>query len=79
MVACVVLARHDQRLVEERRGERAEAYTEQALALLRQAVAAGFKDAEQLKKDRGFEPLRPLEPFQKIVADLESKAGANRS
>jgi serine/threonine protein kinase/tetratricopeptide (TPR) repeat protein len=69
--ACVPLAGKDARLADAKRRELARAYADRALALLRQAVESGFKDAGRLKKDPGLEPLRAREEFGKLVADLE--------
>src|SRR5207302_2728442 len=70
---CVLLADKDGQLADARRRELAQSYADRALALLRQAVALGFKDAAQLKKDPDLEPLRAREEFRKLVTDLEAK------
>jgi tetratricopeptide (TPR) repeat protein len=70
---CATLAGKDGRLAEAKRRELAQAYADRALALLRQAVVRGFKDAAWLKKDPDLEPLRAREEFGKLVADLEAK------
>ena len=43
-----------------------------AVALLQQAVANGFKDAEHLKKDDDLKALRGRDDFKKLVAALEA-------
>jgi serine/threonine protein kinase/tetratricopeptide (TPR) repeat protein len=45
-----------------------------AVALLRQAVAQGFKDAEHMKKDEGLQALRPRDDFKGLLAELGRKA-----
>jgi serine/threonine protein kinase/tetratricopeptide (TPR) repeat protein len=70
---CVTLAGKDGRLADAKRRELAQAYSERALALLRQAVERGFKDVDRLKKDPDLEPLRARDEFGKLVADLEAK------
>jgi tetratricopeptide (TPR) repeat protein len=46
---------------------------ERAIALLRQAVAKGWKDAEHTKKDDGLKALRERDDFKKLLAELEAK------
>jgi eukaryotic-like serine/threonine-protein kinase len=62
---CVTLANKDAQL--------AQSYAERALALLRQAVAQGYRDAARLKKDPALEPLRTREEFRMLLAELEGK------
>ena len=52
--------------------ERAEGKREAALAVetLRKAVAAGFRDLEQLRKDTDLNALRGREDFKALEADL---------
>jgi tetratricopeptide (TPR) repeat protein len=50
-----------------------DAEADRAIAWLKQAVAAGFKDAAQMKKDTDLDALRNREDFQKLLAKLESK------
>ena len=40
---------------------------------LKQAVAAGFKDAAQMKKDKDLDAFRDREDFKKLLAELEKK------
>jgi hypothetical protein len=44
-----------------------------AVALLRQAVAQGFKDAEHMKKDEDLQALRQRDDFKGLLAQLEKK------
>ena len=46
---------------------------DEAMKMLRDAVARGFKDAAYMKKDTDFAPLREREDFQKLLAELEGK------
>jgi multidrug efflux pump len=69
----VSLARMDPRLPESKRRELADDYIEKALEALRQAVASGYQDAEQLKRDKDLEPLREQESFQALATELEKK------
>jgi tetratricopeptide (TPR) repeat protein len=47
-----------------------EAFAARAVGLLRQAVAAGWKDAAHLRTDADLDPLRMREDFQKLLASL---------
>jgi tetratricopeptide (TPR) repeat protein len=44
-----------------------------AIADLRQAVASGFKDVEQMRVDPWLNPLRSHEDFKKLLAELEKQ------
>src|SRR5262249_2952185 len=68
---CVALALKDSSLSESRRKELAQNYASQAMALLRQAVAKGYKDVAHMKKDTDLDPIRGREDFKKLVAELE--------
>src|SRR5262249_26307292 len=70
---CVMLARKDARLAEAKRKELAQSYADRALALLRQAVARGFKDAAHMRQNPTLKPLRAREDFKKLLAELEGK------
>jgi serine/threonine protein kinase/tetratricopeptide (TPR) repeat protein len=45
-----------------------------AMALLQQAIAKGYADAEQIKKDDDLKALRQRDDFRKLVAELERKS-----
>jgi serine/threonine-protein kinase len=70
----IVLAEKDSKLPEARRKELARTYADQAMALLRQAVAKGYKDVAHMKKDTDLDPLRNREDFKKLIAELEAAA-----
>jgi serine/threonine protein kinase len=48
--------------------------TDRAMAWLKQAVAAGYKDAAHMKKDKDLDVLRDREDFKKLLAELEAAA-----
>jgi hypothetical protein len=50
--------------------KQADAEAEQAMAWLKQAVAAGFKDAAHMEKDKDLDALRGREDFKKLLAEL---------
>jgi serine/threonine protein kinase/tetratricopeptide (TPR) repeat protein len=70
-VACVFA------LAADRKGESAaqmskEECANRAVAILQQAVAKGWKDAEHMKKDDDLKALREREDFKKLVSELEA-------
>jgi serine/threonine-protein kinase len=52
----------------------AERYARRAIALLRQAVAKGYNNVVQMKKDPYLDSLRPRPDFQQLLAEMTSKA-----
>jgi hypothetical protein len=52
--------------------------SDQAVAALRDAVAAGWTDVTELKEPE-FAPLRKRDDFQKLVKDLEATAATGKS
>jgi tetratricopeptide (TPR) repeat protein len=54
-----------------------EKYAQRAIALLQQAVAKGYKNAEHMKKDDDLKSLREREDFKKLLSELEA-AGAKK-
>jgi serine/threonine protein kinase len=71
---CVGLAQRDAALDEARRKELAKSYAERAMALLRQAIAHGYRNAARMKQDSALEPLRGREEYETMLAQLEEKA-----
>jgi tetratricopeptide (TPR) repeat protein len=55
---------------------RAEACAKRSIELLRQAMAAGFRDASFLKRDRDFQPIRERADFRDLVAELEQSTAS---
>jgi hypothetical protein len=56
----------------ERAAKDAAAEADRAMAWLKQAVAAGYRDAEHMKKDRDLDVLRDREDFKKLLAGLQA-------
>jgi hypothetical protein len=73
VTACIPVARRDTRLAEERREALARSYGDRAVSLLREAVARGFTDVGQLRKDARFGPLHARDDFRKLIAEVEAK------
>jgi hypothetical protein len=49
----------------------ADAEADGAMTWLKQAVAGGYKDATQIKKDNDLDSLRAREDFKKLIAELD--------
>jgi hypothetical protein len=54
-------------------GAKAEAQAGQAMAWLKQAVAAGYEDIERIKEEECLNVLRDREDFKKLLVELEAK------
>jgi tetratricopeptide (TPR) repeat protein len=50
----------------------AKRYAGRAVTVLGQAVAKGYRNIEQMKKDIDLDPLRPRNDFKKLLRDLET-------
>jgi tetratricopeptide (TPR) repeat protein/tRNA A-37 threonylcarbamoyl transferase component Bud32 len=64
---------------EEERQTRAEACAQRMLALLREAVRRGFKDARELKELPLYEPFRQRDDFRKLIDSLEQGTTSRES
>jgi eukaryotic-like serine/threonine-protein kinase len=51
---------------------------ELAMEWLKKAVAAGYKDIDQIRTDTDLDSLRDREDFKKLVADLEAKVAKEK-
>jgi tetratricopeptide (TPR) repeat protein len=70
--ACVLALAADRK--EEASGSLSkEACALRAIALLQQAVAKGFKNAEHMKQDNDLKALRGREDFKELLAQLQKK------
>ena len=77
LARCVPVVEKDDKLDEAKRRAEMQFYADQAMAMLRDAVAKGYKNADDMKTDKDLDPLREREDFKKVVAELEAaKEGA---
>jgi len=67
----VTQVQSDENLTDSQRKSLTAAYGDQAMSMLHRAVAAGYKDVDQLKNDVSFRPLRERSDFQELVAKLQ--------
>jgi hypothetical protein len=63
----------DAKLPQAQRHKMAGTSCDQAMALLRQTVQAGFQNASFIKTDSDLELLHDREDFQKLIAELEAR------
>jgi serine/threonine protein kinase/tetratricopeptide (TPR) repeat protein len=54
-------------------GARGDKLAEEAMGLLKQAVAKGYKDVANMKQDKDLNALRDREDFKKLLAELETE------
>jgi hypothetical protein len=76
---CVVLAEMDSSLPQARRQERAKTHGDRAVAALREAVAKGYADVANVRKEKDLDPLRQRPDFQKLIAELDKVAAQDKS
>jgi serine/threonine-protein kinase len=75
---CIPLAEQDAKLPQARRQELTKSYGDRAVQALRQALAKGYKDAANVKKDSDLDPLRGRDDFRKLLAELDKGAGKGK-
>jgi serine/threonine-protein kinase len=75
LVECMRVVGGKKKLTPEEQSER-DGYAVQALEVLKQAVQAGFRDADRLRMDRELEPLRGRPEFLKLLVEVEKKSGS---
>ena len=74
LALCIPIVEKDDQLDAAKRQAAVQFYGDQAMAMLRQAVEKGYKNAAHMKKDTDLDPLRKREDFKKLVAELEKTA-----
>jgi len=71
VVSLCVPAVNDAGLAPAERKSLTEKYSARAVALLRHAVKAGYKDVEHLEKDSDLDPLRARSDFQQLLRETK--------
>jgi tetratricopeptide (TPR) repeat protein len=74
LARCMPVAEKDAALPAARRQEMAQAYADQAVGLLREAVRRGYHDADRLREDEDLARLRPREDFQQVLRQAREPA-----
>jgi serine/threonine protein kinase/tetratricopeptide (TPR) repeat protein len=72
---CVPIVQKAGQAAREERDKQAAFYAGEAMKMLKDAVAKGYKDAAHMKKDKDLDPLRERGDFKKLLADLEAGSG----
>ena len=57
-------------VMRDKKEDGADEQAERAMAWLKKAVAAGYKNLEQVKNDKDLDALRLREDFKKLIAEL---------
>jgi serine/threonine protein kinase/tetratricopeptide (TPR) repeat protein len=73
LASCIPVIQNDDRATKEARAKQTAFYADEAMTMLRDAVAKGWKNAAQMKRDKHLEPLHDREDFKKLVAELEAR------
>lgn len=73
LAQCMPVIEKDWSLPESKRQERIRLHVDKAMAILRQAVAKGYNDAAQMKKDSDLDPLRSRPDYQRLLSELETR------
>src|SRR5262249_21221306 len=73
LARAVPLAEKDDRLPPAERRRCAQVYADRAVELLRQALAKGYRDLNQLKSDDALNPLRRRPDFQELLAGVAAQ------
>jgi eukaryotic-like serine/threonine-protein kinase len=73
---CVELCRADQSIPATERNSLSHSYADRSMDALRTAVRNGFRDANDLKSSRSYEPLRARDDFQRLIEEVEAKTKA---
>jgi hypothetical protein len=71
LARCVPIAQELKQLDAAQREAAARLYADEAMEMLRDAVAKGWKDVVQIKKDTDLDSLRQREDFQQLLNELE--------
>jgi serine/threonine protein kinase len=77
LAQCVPVVEKDDKLAAARRQAGIAFYADQAMAMLRDAVAKGYKNIDHMQTDKDLDPLRAREDFKTMVAELGAKVKKN--
>lgn len=73
LAQCVPVVEKDAGIALGERQDLARSYADRAMAMLKDAVAKGWKDADLMKKDTDLDALRQRDDFKKLLAELEAR------
>jgi tetratricopeptide (TPR) repeat protein len=77
LAQCMPIVEKDDKVATATRQAEIAFYADQAMAMLRDALAKGYNDAGHMLTDKDLGPLRSREDFKTMVAELEAKAKKN--
>jgi serine/threonine protein kinase/Tfp pilus assembly protein PilF len=72
LALCIPIVHTDEQAAPDARAKAVQFYGDAAMAMLKAAVARGWKEAAHMKKDTDLDPLRQREDFKVLVAELEA-------
>jgi tetratricopeptide (TPR) repeat protein len=73
LALCIPIVRSDDQTLEDERDQQAAFYGDEAVKMLRDAVAKGWKNAAHVQKDAALAPLRERDDFKTLLAELQAK------
>jgi serine/threonine protein kinase/Tfp pilus assembly protein PilF len=73
LARCIPLVEASASFTDEARVGQIQSYATQALEYLDRAAQRGFRDAEKLRADDAFRPIRHLPDFERLVNQLQKK------
>jgi serine/threonine protein kinase/tetratricopeptide (TPR) repeat protein len=73
LALCIPVVEKDDQLDAANRQAAVQFYGDQAMAMLRAAVARGYKNAERVTQDKDLDALRGREDFKELLAALQAK------
>jgi tetratricopeptide (TPR) repeat protein len=72
LAGCIPIIQRNEKTSREDRDKQAAFYGDEAMAMLRDAVTKGLKNAAHMKQDKDLDPLRGRADFKKLLAELET-------
>jgi serine/threonine protein kinase/tetratricopeptide (TPR) repeat protein len=75
---CIPIVQKNQKAKPEERDKQALFYGDEAMTMLRDAVAKGFHDVAHMKEDKDLDGLRGREDFKKLFADQEARKNGSK-
>jgi hypothetical protein len=73
LASCIPIVQKDDHLDAAKRQATVQFYGDEAMKMLKDAVAKGYKDALHMRKDKDLDALRERDDFKKLLAELEEK------
>jgi tetratricopeptide (TPR) repeat protein len=71
---CIPIVQKNDQATKEERDKQVQFYGDEAMKMLRDAIANGYKDVAHMKKDHDLDPLRKREDFKTLLSELEASS-----